>query len=881
MSASSQHPDCGCPAPPFPAPTANPPGQTAIAYRIGDFLAFRRALLQPLAGETQLKDWTPRQDGDLALQMVDWWAYISDVLAFYGERAANETYLRTAQWPESVAHLVATLGYRPRPALGARAQLAGLISPNMRTPVLVPRGTQIQSKPGPNTAPQVFEVDRDTELMAPDLVIADVVPAVSPLTGPDNATLWLAGKVSGIKPAERLLLIARTALNGGPASPFAWIAATSTTSKKDPLGNDVTELAFAIVTGSVDAAMRSGDFVLLRARQSSPLWSYNDTGAVVTTSSVQLAGVARGLNAGALLLIDVGPPKPRRIPRFDLPWELPEGIAPQLGFVFQNEAARIIDPAPQASAARELIQVASTDVRQVEPNLDGELIGLVGKLPPFASTPVIVTSYAEAVWYANGTGPVAPTSDTPPPIGMLSATVGFGTIANASAPDFSLVTARWDWLPVGTIVPVLTPADYTTANSTDLSLDAASKNPFPPGPVKALVEDVNGVGDAATVNGASSASASLANLTQTLMTPIEVMFNLLAASQGKTVATETLGSGDTRVAGQDFTLSKSPVTYFSDPKSVSGDQFSSTVSVSVNGVDWQEARSFYGAGPTDPIFVLREDDRGATHVQFGDGVNGARLPTGVGNVMASYRYGAGGAAPAPETLTTMLAPVPGLKGVRNPLPPVGGVDADAPSRVKALAPASVLTLNRVVSLDDFAATALSAGGVTKAIARFSIDPVSLRPKTTVYAAGDSGAVASARLALLGAGAARNELVVLAATAVRASVTVNYLRDPRYADSDVSQRLRTALGDPDAGLLGANALGIGQVVYDSQIAAIALAVKGVVSVTGINFAPARPRFRFEFILRRQPPALRHDPGAGAYFSVPNDAAHIVLAGSAAP
>ena len=56
-------------------------------------------------------------------------------------------------------------------------------------------------------------------------------------------------------------------------------------------------------------------------------------------------------------------------------------------------------------------------------------------------------------------------------------------------------------------------------------------------------------------------------------------------------------------------------------------------------------QSFYGQPTNAQVFVLREDDQGQTHVTFGDGVNGALLPTGTNNIVATYRYGAGAAAP--------------------------------------------------------------------------------------------------------------------------------------------------------------------------------------------------------------------------------------------
>jgi predicted phage baseplate assembly protein len=484
---------------------------------------------------------------------------------------------------------------------------------------------------------------------------------------------------------------------------------------------------------------------------------------------------------------------------------------------------------------------------------------------------------------------------------MLHATVAFTPgLTLPATPAASAYTVRWDWLAVGRIVPVLAPSDYRYSGTNSIVVDAASKASFPTSSAAALLEDQAGVAAQATVapQGGDPATATLSGFSTTsppkFSTPIDVLFNLIAVSRGKTVASEVLGSGDTRAAGQDFTLVKSPVTYFYDPASKSGDGFSSTAKVSVNGIQWREARSFFGAAPTDQIFVLREDDQGQTHVQFGDGANGARLPTGVGNVVATYRYGAEGDPPDPETLTTVLTPVPGLKGVRNPLPPTGGADPDSAARIRTLAPASVLTLNRVVSIDDFAVTAATAGGVTKTAASFDVDPVSGRPMTTVYVAGDDGAVASATAALAGAGAPMANVLVVPATPVEMVVTVSFLRDPRYADTDVSARLRTALADPDAGLLGANVLSVGQAIYDSQIAMACLAVAGVEAVTAISFAPPGLRLvpevvfgRIGFVWRRPIGGLllsssaRHDPGVGKYFFVPNDTGHVQISGSAGP
>src|SRR5215472_11506493 len=103
---------CPCAQAQDPHIITNPPGLPQVAYRADDFTGFRRSLLRPLPGEQAIGAWRPAP-GDLGLQVLEWWAYLADVLTFYNERIANESYLRTAVQPGSIANLVALLGYRP------------------------------------------------------------------------------------------------------------------------------------------------------------------------------------------------------------------------------------------------------------------------------------------------------------------------------------------------------------------------------------------------------------------------------------------------------------------------------------------------------------------------------------------------------------------------------------------------------------------------------------------------------------------------------------------------------------------------------------------------------------------------------------------------
>ena len=72
--------------------------------------------------------------------------------------------------------------------------------------------------------------------------------------------------------------------------------------------------------------------------------------------------------------------------------------------------------------------------------------------------------------------------------------------------------------------------------------------------------------------------------------------------------------------------------------------------ISVDGVRWRRVGSFSGAGPTDKVYVIRQDpDRsGSSRIEFGDGKNGAK-PATRARVTASYRTGAGGLGNEPIT----------------------------------------------------------------------------------------------------------------------------------------------------------------------------------------------------------------------------------------
>lgn len=194
---------------------------------------------------------------------------------------------------------------------------------------------------------------------------------------------------------------------------------------------------------------------------------------------------------------------------------------------------------------------------------------------------------------------------------------------------------------------------------------------------------------------------------------VKIYGNVVKATNGET-RQETLGAGDAAKALQEFTLKQPPLTYVSAP-TVSGVE--STLEVRVNDVKWHEADSLVALEPNDRKFITHTDDEAKTTVVFGNGVQGARLPTGQENVKATYRNGIGKPGNVKVGQITLLNTRPlGVKEVINPIRASGGADKETRDQARKNAPLAVMALDRLVSTQDYADFARSFGGVGKAAA---------------------------------------------------------------------------------------------------------------------------------------------------------------------
>lgn len=128
-------------------------------------------------------------------------------------------------------------------------------------------------------------------------------------------------------------------------------------------------------------------------------------------------------------------------------------------------------------------------------------------------------------------------------------------------------------------------------------------------------------------------------------------------------------------------------------------------------VTWTEVEDFAGYGSSDQVYTL---DHSTGLVSFGNGKmgkiplmlpgNGSNLDTAAQtNIMTtSYRWGGGSQANGgANTITSLLASIPGVQGVTNPAPAYGGADEETVAHAEARAPMALRTASRAVTSEDF------------------------------------------------------------------------------------------------------------------------------------------------------------------------------------
>ena len=721
--------DCGCCAgleAQTPQSVGNRPGLSTLVNRVGVHSQFKASMLAQLSSAGSTLNLRTRDDNDFSIALVDAWAALLDVLTFYQERITNESYIRTAVERRSVLELARLIGYELRPGVSATVDLAFTLQATAGAPDLVPIeiGTKVQSVPGPNELPQTFEtIERvvarpEWNAIKPRQTRRHVITGTEdPLVFDGTATNLRAGDGLLITPDDRNQpAIFRQVATVTP-QPRAANSFTNVTLQ--PQGSSPPQLPrieFEIEFEPGPIARSLIDFK--RQVNLKPVYSTAELTARSEIFRFVPREIFRNLRA-------TQPPPPSAI-------------------AFRARAGIFGNNAPTYKALTSAVQSGFGTNHWVD-SLDntGNVIG-----------PITLDQYpgeflgSTRIYLDNVYPGIGPKSYVVLKDGDNAQLFQVQDAFEISKADFTL-SLKITCLTLTTAAnlgqfSIRGTTVFVQSETLSLARDSI------PDPVGGLKIDLDGyvdglsAGQRIIISGESWDNAGVSVAETAIISDVihnfatdgfssillssrlsnnyvragaTIFGNVARANHGEST-TEILGDGDAGQVFQSFTLRQSPLTYVSSPGSPGG--AASTLKMLVNGIQWNEVPTLDGQGPSDHVFVAHNGDDGETAVVFGDGISGARVPTGQSNVQALYRKGIGlpGMVQVGQLSLLMNRPL-GVLGVTNPQDAQGAEDRESLDSARANAALTILTLDRIVSLEDYQNFAQAFAGIAKALATWT------------------------------------------------------------------------------------------------------------------------------------------------------------------
>ena len=749
-------------------PPENRSGLSALSYRIGSHQSFFAAMAAALSKGKYpaLRRLRTRSSNDPVMAFLDAWATVADVLTFYQERIANEGYLRTAVHRRSIFELAYLVGYKPRPGVAASAFLAYTIEkahdpvaqPGMEssTPAetVIPAGVRAQTIPEPGELPQTFETIEELHAR-PDW--NDLVPR---RTRPQLITectpvLYFEGTATNLRPNDRLIVV------------------VSRPNSQEPLRVQSVKMEEENKRTKVTLQTRDAEG---KVPQTAGL-AYAPSKAAPT---IELASLLEPL-AKRPALHPFGPADLKRSvstlfneTRGDTAPHIAPHIASHIASHLRRDVGRSLYVAMKNANVTEQSKVEVHAFR-----VSASPFGHNAPLKPVPNNngvPVETVEWPlfEASRIKQSKSDESPAEDrTLLALDAVYEQITPGGWVVIERPTHTIITqiesirkvSKAAYGITGRVTELKLKTEWLLPGDLELS-DIRETAIYAQSEVLTLAEEpvMNDVkdskieldtvysglesgrwliveGERTDIAGTSGVKAAelvmLADITQEfdpmlpgdkvhthlhLSDPLKYSYkrstvtihgNVVRASHGETHE-EVLGSGDGSKRLQHFVLKQSPLTHVPAPVARG---VKSSLEVRVNDVRWHEVESFVNVGQADRAYVVQKDDTDKTSISFGNGVNGAPLPSGSENVKARYRTGIGQGGNVEAHRISLLGDRPlGVKAVINPLPSSGGADSESHLDARRNAPVGVLALDRLVSVQDYADFARTFAAVGKASA---------------------------------------------------------------------------------------------------------------------------------------------------------------------
>jgi hypothetical protein len=666
----------------FPKEIYNRPGLDHIRYRIGRYSEFRKYLLKGLYQSVELANWTHHSHDDPAFALLEGACVLGDILTFYQELYANEAYIRTAIEGESIADLVALLGYQLSPGLTGSATFNIEVKGNK--PVTIPANLPIKAEIEGIDQPVTFETNEESVcypyLNKFHMYSPFFYPETDSLICESTTQFYLDNLATNpkeqpeIKSGDRILI--------GEMSPI------------NPRRIINVEI---IIVDSVHQIRGRTVFTikgkLKRTNCSSSVVGYKIENAYRHFGHNAPKTIANVASDGNNNLIDIE--NKREFPLESEVQDMAIGttVLVQGFFVPTNWPTHA--NRRTLTLVRQVTNVRPSSATHGSFSGSTSFITLDTQLATKISPTYFSTIDISRIQFFEVTGPQfilrSPGKLLSDQKGSLFYLYGMdkNTVAKLKGRRLTIVTKNKE------------PVMATVISS------SSSPSPSPlPEPDSSLQLD-----------------KELEYIDFPNEEPTTQVFgNPVVANQGESQE-EILEAGDERQEFQTFKLSNSPLTYFISSNDTPPEV--PKLQVYVENRLWKQVPTFFDKESDDQIYVVRQDRNANSWIQFGDGKTGRRLPTGLGNILARYKIGSGATGKLKSDTTVKALDKTELIEEINLYDEVsGGTPPEQPERSKEKAPGKTLSLGRMVSLKDYESEALSIDGVMKASADLIIRNVS-------------------------------------------------------------------------------------------------------------------------------------------------------------
>lgn len=749
------------------------PGLKYFSRQWKTFADFRGDMKALVPNYSALDGWEPCTLDDWGLIIIDMWAYVADVQNFYDQVFAHELYLTSAKRRLSITKLTSLLGYKPKPAVAASAYLKVMAQGTQL--IKFSKGLAFRSAAFDEEPPQVFEVEADVNIHSSN---NDWRVDTEQLNGFSSdsaagADVEVDAVYVNTKYYFRSGDVVLFKIDGESAAYHQSSKIQNVLSYTDSSGKKLNKLD---LSSSIDIpnGTLSSNVQIYRANLSQNLWKqsyFSGDPKAVDGNQIVLDTLSSKISANDELILS-----------------------------YQNEYKYAM----------------------VESNSDTQL--------------TIQGATSQMVEDAEG-------NDVPVPIPalkslsskiLLDRTIDNGSWVSANA---NAIKVYYSFQKICSLeLPSLTDFELDTSVHSTLPLNQPLvKNKLAPDVQQVFIQDSQD--EALRINATLDYDSTNLDIGQAIehasfVPPLTIFGNLVKVSRGESVEHEVLGSGLVTEKNQIFTLKKKPLTYLNNYNSASEQGIESTLKVYVNGVAWDEVDNFYNTGPTDQVFVVTHDEDENTFIQFGDGNRGARLPSGVDNIIAYYRFGAGKSSPPKNTINQMVQPINGVTSVTNPIASTGGSEREDIEDIQLLAPQSSLLLGRAISIEDMAVVARSVAGVSFAHASWQWQDKQQRAMVCVWILADEATALPVKQKIRSLSHDNLPFSVEVIKPFELGLSLDVSIDDKYITENVLSDIYQILLS-DTGLLTPEKMGFGRALFRSQIFEVLHSVSGVMSVNSIS------------------------------------------------